>query len=70
MLGFEDVLEPCALSVVAFLMGEVNTKARRLQLPCEKSFRRALVYEGNLAKSVEADGFFDAIIPFRRLLNI
>ena len=52
------------------IMDEVNTKARRLQLPREKSFRRALVYEGDLAKSVEADGFFDAIIPFRRLLNI
>lgn len=52
------------------IMGEVNTKARRLQLSREKSFRRALVYEGNLAKSVEADGFFDAIVPFRRLLNI
>ena len=52
------------------IMDEVNTKARRLQLPREKSFRRALVYEGNLAKSVEADGFFDAIIPFRRLLGL
>ncbi len=32
--------------------------------------RTALVYEGHLAPIVEADGYFDAIIPFRRLLGI
>lgn len=34
------------------------------------SVRTALVYDGNLAPIVEADGYFDAIIPFRRLLGI
>ena len=34
------------------------------------SVRTALVYEGHLAPIVEADGYFDAIIPFRRLLGI
>ena len=27
-------------------------------------------YEGELAPSVEADGFFDALVPFERLLGI
>ena len=32
--------------------------------------RPVLVYAGELAKSVEADGFFDTIIPARRLLGM
>ena len=34
------------------------------------SIRAALVYDGNLAETVPSDGYFDAIIPFRRLLGI
>ena len=34
------------------------------------SVRTALIYEGHLAPIVEADGYFDAIIPFRTLLGI
>ena len=34
------------------------------------SVRTALVYDGNLAPIVEADGYFDAIIPFRCLLGV
>ena len=34
------------------------------------SVRTALVYDGNLAPSVEADGYFDAVVPFRRLLGL
>jgi len=29
-----------------------------------------LVYDGNLAESILSDGYFDAIIPFRRLLGV
>ena len=49
---------------------EIEQKEARISLGKGKSFRRALVYEGHLAPIVEADGYFDAIIPFRRLLNI
>ena len=49
---------------------EIDQKESRIALGKGKSFRRALVYEGHLAPIVEADGYFDAIIPFRRLLNI
>jgi len=34
-----------------------------------KSVRTALVYDGALAPTVEANGYFDAIIPFDRLLS-
>ena len=33
-------------------------------------FENLIVYEGELAPSVEADGFFDAIVRFRDLLGI
>ena len=34
------------------------------------SIRTALVYSGELAPSVEAAGYFDAIVSFRRLLGL
>ena len=34
------------------------------------SIRTALIYEGNLAPIVEADGYFDVIIPFRNIMQI
>ena len=52
------------------IIDEVNMKCERLPLPRDKSFRRALVYEGKLVRSVEADGYFDAVVPFRRLLGL
>ena len=52
------------------IIDEVNMKCGRLPLPRDKSFRRALVYEGKLVRSVEADGYFDAIVPFRRMLGL
>lgn len=32
--------------------------------------RAALVYDGELAETIPADGYFDAIVSFRRLLGI
>jgi hypothetical protein len=34
------------------------------------SARAALVYDGALSPVVEADGYFDSIVPFRRLLGL
>ena len=34
------------------------------------SVRTALVYEGHLAPIVEADGYFDAVVLFARLLGM
>ena len=52
------------------VIGEMEEKVRLLPRRPGVSVRTALVYEGNLAPIVEADGYFDAIIPFRRLLGM
>ncbi len=52
------------------VIDEVAEKVKRIPRPDNMSVRTALVYEGHLAPIVEADGYFDAVIPFRRLLNL
>ena len=52
------------------VIGEMEEKVRLLPKRSGVSVRTALVYEGHLAPIVEAEGYFDAIIPFRRLLGI
>ncbi len=37
--------------------------------PSGVSLKMALVYDGELAPSVEADAYFDALVPARRLLG-
>ena len=51
----------------------IDEEARKVELVPKRrgvSVRAALVYEGALAPIVEADGYFDAIVPFRRLLGL
>lgn len=52
------------------IIRETEDKVARLGTPSGVSVRTALVYEGHLAPIVEADGYFDAIVPFRRLLGL
>ena len=52
------------------VIDEVEEKVRRIPHRDGMSVRTALVYEGHLAPIVEADGYFDAVIPFRTLLGI
>lgn len=49
---------------------DMKKKCARLPRPKDMAVRTALVYEGELDRSVEADGYFDAIIPFRVLLGL
>ena len=49
---------------------EVAEKASRLRHPRGMSIRTALVYEGELSPVVRGNGYFDAIIPFSRLLGV
>ena len=49
---------------------EVGMKIKRLPMRLGMTVRPVLVYAGELSKSVEADGYFDAIIPARRLLGL
>ena len=49
---------------------EVAQKIRRLPVRKGVTVRPVLVYVGELSKAVEADGYFDAIIPARKLLDM
>ena len=52
------------------IIDEVKAKCRLVPRPAGASIRTALVYSGELAPSVEAAGYFDAIVSFRRLLGL
>lgn len=48
---------------------EVAAKVRALNIPKDKSIRTALIYEGHLAPVVQADGYFDALLPIEELMR-
>ncbi len=52
------------------VIDEVETKVRAVRWPAGTAVRTALVYEGRLSPGVEADGYFDALVPFGRLLGL
>lgn len=52
------------------VLGEMREKVKRFSVQKGKSVRTALIYDGELAASVEADGYFDAIVPASRLLGL
>ena len=49
---------------------EVEQKVERIGKPDGKSIRTSLVYEGHLAPIVEADDFFDSIVPVQELMGL
>ena len=49
---------------------EVEQKVDRLGKHEGKSIRTSLVYEGHLAPIVEADDFFDSIVPVQDLMGL
>ena len=52
------------------VVDEMREKCRRLRRPSDVSLRTALVYAGDLTRSVEAAGYFDAIVPAADLLGL
>jgi hypothetical protein len=56
--------------IPASVENDVREKVRRLALPRSRSVRTALVYEGHLAPIVEADDFFDSIVPVQDLMGL
>jgi len=52
------------------VIDEVERKIKRLPLRKGMNSRPVLVFDGELHPAVEATGYFDAIIPFRRLLGL
>jgi len=51
------------------VIAEVRKKVLRLNAGIGVSIRTALVYEGQIDPKVEAEGYFDFVIPFARLLT-
>ncbi|MBO7654227.1 MAG: ATPase, partial [Kiritimatiellae bacterium] len=51
------------------VIDEVEQKCKRLKLPSGVAVRTALVYDGHLAPSVEAEGYFDSIVEAKSLLR-
>jgi hypothetical protein len=49
---------------------EVREKVRRLKVAKHLSIRTALVYEGELSPEIPENGYFDALVPFGRLLGM
>lgn len=49
---------------------EVERKVKALSRPDGVSSKTALVYDGHLSPLVSSDGYFDAVIPFRKLLGL
>ena len=52
------------------IIDEVDKKVRSIKRPAGISARTALVYDGHLSPVVAADGYFDAIIHFPKLLGL
>ena len=52
------------------IVGEISGKCDRIAKRAGMSIRTALVYDGELSPSVEADGYIDAIVSARRLLGL
>ena len=52
------------------IIDEVRRKCKLVPKRRGVSLHTAIVYEGEIAPSVEADGYFDAVVPFRRLLGM
>ena len=51
------------------IIAEVDAKVRAIRRPDGVSVRAALVYDGHLAPVAAADGYFDSIVPFEKLLK-
>ena len=54
----------------AAIIDEMERKLRQIPLRKGLSARPVLVYDGELSPSVEGCGYFDAIIPARKLLGL
>ena len=52
------------------IVQEMENRVAKIPKKRSCSVRTAIVYEGHLAPIVEAEGYFDAVIPFRTLLGL
>ena len=52
------------------IIAEVDGKVSCISRPAGVSIRTALVFDGTLSPTIEANGYFDAIVPASRLLGL
>ena len=52
------------------VIDQVDKQVRAIMRPRGVSAKTALVYDGNLSPVAAADGYFDAIVPFSKLLGL
>lgn len=52
------------------IIAEVDRKVCAIKRREGVSVRTALVYDGHLAPIAKADGYFDAIVPFSKVLGL
>lgn len=52
------------------IVAEMEERVSKIPKKPGRSVRTALVYDGKLAPIVEAEGYFDAVVPFRLLLGL
>ena len=52
------------------IVGEISEKCERLARRSNMSLRTALVYDGDIAPSIEADSYIDAFVPAHQLLGL
>jgi len=52
------------------IISEVDAKAKKIVRQEGVSLRTALIYSGELSSYVEANGYFDALVPITRLMGL
>lgn len=52
------------------IIDEMIERVKKVPRPAGMSVRTALIYEGQISPAVEADGYFDALVPFRNLMGL
>jgi len=57
-------------TIGAGIVDEVAQKVSRLKRPADCTVRTALVYDGCLAPTILADGYFDAVVSFAALAGV
>lgn len=68
--GMICIVEVKRCDIDKSIIAEVDRKVSCISRPAGVSIRTALVFDGTIAPTVEANGYFDAIIPFPKLLGL
>ncbi len=67
--GMICIVETKRCDIDKSIIAEVDRKVSCISRPQGVSVRTALVFDGRIDPTVEANGYFDAIVPFSRLLG-